>query len=104
MGPEQSPRPLPEPGNAGPKRRRDGLPLRSKGPRRRGRIVLQRLEKTLYIPAEIRGSFGNRPWPAGGPLKRRPELTAKSSTYRRESPRRFKGRLRKGLAEIERKR
>jgi hypothetical protein len=32
------------------------------------------------------------------------QLTAKSSTYRRESPRRFMGRLRKGLAEIERKR
>jgi hypothetical protein len=36
--------------------------------------------------------------------ERRPELTAKSSTYRRESSRRFEGRLRKGLAEIERKR
>jgi len=36
----------------------------------------------------------------------RPEPTrqiAKSNTYPREFPRRFKGRLRKGLAEIERK-
>jgi hypothetical protein len=81
-----------------------GLPLRSGMAGLGGCIVLQRLEKPLYIPPESRGSFGTG---QGRPEGRRKAAsqTAKSSTHTDGSPRGASmGRLRQGLAEIERNR